>query len=292
MRWKFDVLRLALFTVLAVGAVHGAELREEKERRFRAESVWQERMRTGQAGRRVPGRTAVLRKLNEIVIESYEAPSATRLGDVIRDLHRLARGRTADGTGVNFILSPALQNAAVVGQLRARDESERRVAVKLEDYEVTLTPAMKNLTLRALLGAIMEVAVPPKGSEGAPGLRFSVAEYAVVIGQRAAETEPLFTRAFKVDPNTFLQGLDLLTQTNRASTVLPRPDPTAVQLAVRDFFARAGVNFGPFPPVQPEPGAPAQSQKAVFFNDRTGVLFARTTRAELDLIERALTNAK
>ena len=66
------------------------------------------------------------------------------------------------------------------------------------------------------------------------------------------------------------------------------PDPTAVQLAVRDFFAKAGVNFGPVPPVQAAPGAPARLQKAVFFNDRTGVLFVRTTRAELDLIEKAL----
>ena len=32
--------------------------------------------------------------------------------------------------------------------------------------------------------------------------------------------------------------------------------------------------------------------KMFFFNDRTGMLLVRTTRAELDLIERALTRAK
>ena len=292
MRVGSGILNFLIVAALTAAVVQAAEVRVEKERRLRSELLQRERMSTDPAGvypggKRVPGRAAVLQKLNEIVIESYEVPSATRLGDVIKDLHRLCRDRTVDRVGVNFILSPALQNAAVVGRQIATNGAQERVAVKLEDYEVTLTPAMKNLPLRALLGAILEVAVPPKGSEGAPGLRFAVEEYAVVIGQRAVETEPLFTRSFTVDPNTFMQGLDILTQTNRPSTMLPRPDPTAVQLAVRDFFARAGVNFGPVPPVQGGPGAPPP-QKAVFFNDRTGVLLVRTTRAELDLIERAL----
>lgn len=211
------------------------------------------------------GRAAVETKLNNIRIESYEVPSPTPVKEVIRDLHRLARDRTIDRSGVNFIIGSALQ-----------------------DYEITLSPALKHLTLRALLGAVTEVAVPPKGREGAPGLRFSIEDYAVVITQRPPEIEPLFTRTFKVDPNTFMQGLDILTQTNRASTILPRSDPTTVQLQVREFFARAGVNFGPIPPPQVPPGAPAPSQKAIFFNDRTGVLYVRATRAELDLIGRAL----
>jgi hypothetical protein len=282
-----------LLVVLAADSVQAAELRQEKEAAFRAEANRRETLSTDPAGvypagRRVAGRAAVLQKLNSIVIENYEVPSATRLGDVIKDLHRLCRDRTIDRSGVNFILSPALHHAAVVGQQIATNGTAGPAAVKLEDYEVQLTPPMKNLPLRALLGAILEVAVPPKGSEGAPGLRFTVEEYAVVIGQRAVETEPLFTRTFQLDPNTFMQGLDILTQTNRPSTMLPKPDPTAVQLAVRDFFARAGVNFGPVPPVPAAPGAQPPSQKAIFFNDRTGVLFVRTTRTELDLIEKAL----
>jgi hypothetical protein len=295
MRPGLQICKLILVMLLAAGTTQAAEVSTDSPRVPRQERFITEPARLSPAPARPPGRAGLMHKLNQIVIETYEVPNATRLGDVIKDLHRLARDRSVDQSGVNFILSPALQNAALVGQQFATNRAAAPTAVKLEDYEVTLTPAIKNLPLRALLGAIMEVAVPPKGSQGAPGLRFSVEEYAVVIGQRPAETEPLFTRTFHLDPNTFLQGLDLLTQTNRPSTILPRPDPTAVQLAVRDFFARAGVNFGPVPPVPPvpaAPGAPPPPQKAIFFNDRTGVLFVRTTRLELDLIERALTNVK
>jgi hypothetical protein len=234
------------------------------------------------------GRNLIIQKLNEIVVDSYEAPNSRKLGEVIKDFARLSRERTTDKSGVNFILSSQMENPGLVGLQTSGDLNQRTNAVRVADYEVTITPALRNVTLQALLGAIIEVAVPPKGSKGAPPLRYAIEDYAVVIGQRAPEPIPLFTRTFKVDPNTFTQGLDLVTRTNRESTQLNRADNAALQLHVRDFFIRAGVNFTTNPPAPPNPGAPAQSQKAIFFNDRTGVLFVRATRAELDLIEKAL----
>src|SRR5687768_15521717 len=189
------------------------------------------------------GRKLIIQKLNKIVIENYEAPNAQKLDDVVKDLARLSRDRTADKAGVNFILSSQMENARVVGLQSPTGPTQQSNVVKVEDYEVTITPALRNVSLQALLGAIMEVAVPPKGSEGAPPLRYAIEDYAVVIGQRAAEPVPLYTRTFKVDPNTFTQGLDLVTRTNRGSTQLNRADSAALQLHVRDFFLRSGVNF-------------------------------------------------
>ena len=267
-------------------------LSEIKEHRFAQEAARRDELHTVPArvypnGRR-PGRQTVQQKLNEIVVDSYEVPQARKLGDVIKDIAQLSRDRTRDRSGVNLILSSQMENPGLVGVQFSADSTQRSNPVRVADYEVTITPALRNVTLEALLGAIVEVAVPPKGSEGAPPLRYTIEDYAVVIGQRAPEPIPLFTRTFKVDPNTFTEGLDLVTRTNRESTQLNRADNTALQLRVRDFFIRAGVNFTTNAPAPPNSGTPARSQKAIFFNDRTGVLFVRATRAELDLVEKAL----
>jgi hypothetical protein len=246
-----------------------------------------DRRSPGAIGQR-SGRNLIIQKLDGIVIDNYEAPASRKLGDVIKDLARLSRERTPDRSGVNFILSSQMENPRPVGLQSAENSAQKTNAVRIADYEVTITPALRNVTLHALLGAILEVAVPPKGSEGAPPLRYAIEDYAVVIGQRAPEAIPLFTRTFKVDPNTFTQGLDLVTRTNRESTQLNRADNAPLQLHVRDFFLRAGVNFTTNPPAPPNSGAPPPPQKAIFFNDRTGILFVRATRAELDLIEKAL----
>jgi hypothetical protein len=248
-----------------------------------------------QSDRRSPGtighrtsRNLIIQKLNGIVIDSYEAPNPRKLGDVIKDLASLSRERTRDNSGVNFILSSQMENPGPVGLQSAANSAQKTNALRVADYEVTITPALRNLTLHALLGAILEMAVPPKGSEGAPPLRYAIEDYAVLIGQRPPEAIPLFTRTFKVDPNTFTRGLDLVTRTNRESTQLNRGDNAALQLHVRDFFLRASVNFTTNPPAPSNSGAPPQPQKAIFFNDRTGILFVRATRAELDLVEKAL----
>jgi len=81
----------------------------------------------------------------------------------------------------------------------------------------------------------------------------------------------------------------------------------SASLAVRDFFAQLGLDFptnqvgalgaggggGGFGPGIPGggaiPGQPAgQTGKALFFNDRNGIIFVRTTLEELDIIEKAI----
>ena len=62
-----------------------------------------------------------------------------------------------------------------------------------------------------------------------------------------------------------------------------------IQVAVRDFFAAAGVDFATNQNQGfNQTGAPNPPQKALFFNDRTGVLFVRATLRDLDIIEGAL----
>ena len=80
-----------------------------------------------------------------------------------------------------------------------------------------------------------------------------------------------------------------------------------VQVLVRDFFRAAGVDFpqtvaagqgggvggggggggGGFG-LAAQGGDPGSNQKAIFFNDRTGILFIRATLSDLDIIEQAI----
>jgi type II secretory pathway component GspD/PulD (secretin)/beta-lactamase regulating signal transducer with metallopeptidase domain len=85
----------------------------------------------------------------------------------------------------------------------------------------------------------------------------------------AQESPPLHVRTFKVDPNTLLEGLHL---SKRQVETSSRDVATR---ALRDCFARAGVDLDPY----------RNPAKAVFFNDRQGMVVVRATLQDLDIIE-------
>jgi len=74
----------------------------------------------------------------------------------------------------------------------------------------------------------------------------------------------LHTRTFKVDPNSFVTGLETASGLKT----------TNLQERIRAFFTSVGVDLQP--------------PKAVFFNDRQGGLFVRASLADLDIIEQAI----
>ena len=58
---------------------------------------------------------------------------------------------------------------------------------------------------------------------------------------------------------------------------------------VRNFFVAAGVDFAhQFDHDLAATGLPQPSGKALFFNDRTGLLLVRATMEELDIVEKAI----
>jgi tetratricopeptide (TPR) repeat protein len=311
------------------------------------------------------GRQAILRKLNGIVLERYEVPGDLELSEVIKDLYRIVRDRDVDKSGVNFIVSSFLDKpgpppltAGGFGFPGAVDPltgapiapTTTDVPIRVEDYKVTIDPPLVNVRLTDVLDAIVRVAKPPEGGNQNVGIKYSIEDYAVVFSQRALESEPLYTKTFKVDPNTFVQGLDGLylaqntilslqfggqggqggaggqTAGQTAGGVgpgayfvfqgsVPGQQATAggggggqtagggiigVTLtnsmsslidSVRNFFIAAGVDFQTNQQQFAQGaagGAPLPPQKAIFFNDRTGLLMVRATLKDLDLIESAL----
>lgn len=91
---------------------------------------------------------------------------------------------------------------------------------------------------------------------------------------------PLRTRSYKVDPNTFLEGLrkalsspSIPLPVSKPGTVLSPVVRDALQRNLRDFFTANGLDFSP------------ATGKSVFYNERQGILMVRATLADLDKIE-------
>jgi hypothetical protein len=114
-----------------------------------------------------------------------------------------------------------------------------------------------------------------------------------IIGDGTKSAE-LYTRTFKVNPAVFQAALEAMVGELPISTSQATNDPGALQWLVRDFLRAAGVDFpsysqaiAEFTPL-PEGANRHPDQRALFYNDRTGLLFVRLPLKELDLVEQAL----
>ena len=90
-----------------------------------------------------------------------------------------------------------------------------------------------------------------------------------------------------MDPKTFLDAVDHLLDTQGR-----KPVELTMFEKLRAFFAAAGVQFPGAGPTGKTVGEPAptawQTPKALFYNDGTGLLLARASMEELDIIEKAV----
>jgi beta-lactamase regulating signal transducer with metallopeptidase domain len=244
-----------------------------------------------------PGRQTILRKLQTIVLDAV-AYENLPLTDVVRDLTEQARNADPDGRGINFIINPALSSTQP-------GEASATGVASLNEVPIRLR--LKNVRVRDVLDAITHVAEPP--------IRYTVQEYGIVLVAGRAELQ-LFTRTFRVDPNSFVEGLQSVAYTGGKATVpasatpaaagapgrtlgaasgssppsainVNGPNPPLLQ-RVRDFFMAVGVDFTTNAITVGTAGFPNPGGKALFFNDRTGLLLVRATSEELDTVEKAL----
>ncbi len=343
-----------------------------------------------------PMRERIFHKLDRIILDEV-LYDGIPLGEVIKDLNEEARKRDPDRRGVNFIINSQIDIPEAPVQFGAVDPITGQPAqaapapepVDLHNVIIRINPALRDIRLQDVIDAITKGADKP--------LKFSVEDYAIVFTQRALESPQLFYRTFKVDPNTFYEGLSGVSAQflggggggqgggqgggggggggggqgggqgggGGGGFAFPRVDLTGTSglggqgggqggggqggggqggggglgggggglgggqgggqggigiqgvtsvssrvlasTIVRDFFAQLGLSFptnggAAFPGAgggggggggflgAPGAGgpAPAGAGKALFFNDRTGIIFARTTLEELDIMERVI----
>jgi hypothetical protein len=140
------------------------------------------------------GRRLVEKKMEEIRIEEYQVPQAVELSEVLKNLHTLARKLDPEKRGVNIVLSSIVEDRRFTPIF----DVEGKMPGALEDYTVKISSPLRNISLRELLDAIVNAAVPPVGNEGAPGLRYSIEEYGVVFRQRIKDPVELIDAPLKV----------------------------------------------------------------------------------------------
>jgi tetratricopeptide (TPR) repeat protein len=312
-----------------------------------------------------PSRQALYHKLETLRIDDFPLSSDVDLIEVLKELNTEIRKRDPGGRGVNLIISQAQDRPSQIGFAGAIDPltglpaaPQAGADVDVEKFKIKFDPPIRDLTLGQFLDAIVRVAKPPEGAPSTAGLKYSVEDYAIVFSQRTADgTEQYATRTFKLNPNTFRQGLEGVTFTANPfqglvvsqggqaggaggggqqgqngqgggpggffsfggssqqggggggggggaggqgigiSFVTTLTNVATLQSEVRAFFTAAGVDFptnnvavgGGVPAGFGGAGGPGQTPvKAMFYNDRAGVLWVRAPLRDLDIIENAV----
>ena len=226
------------------------------------------------------------------------------LSEVVKFLADECRKQDPAKKGLNFILNPFIESAPPVPQLAPGTPPPPPRKIDMMNVIIKIKPALQDLTLLQALDVVCKMADQP--------IQFIVEDYAIVFTPKQDLPPQLYTRTFKVDPNTFLQGLQSVTgvpltgsaannQGGRASSnpAVPRVQTapggqspggvssvtrtngseTASQ-AVRQSLALLGLKAGT--------NAAAAGAPQVLFNDRTGVLVVRATVQDLEIIEHAM----
>ena len=173
-----------------------------------------------------PGRQAIVAKLDRIRLDTVSYDGLP-LSEVLRNLSEQSKLRDPEHKGVNFLVNP---NPDLSGQAVAPREAAGGLggglggpgapaidpatglpaanpataaaggeAVDVGAFIVKI-PKLEDVRLADVLDAIVLVTDHP--------IKYTVEDFAVVFSAKAAETPQLFTRIFKVDPNTFYSGLE------------------------------------------------------------------------------------
>ena len=291
------------------------------------------------------GRQVIMTKLDKIKLDSVKYEGLP-LAEVVSNLNDEAKKRDPEKRGINFLLNQNPDNAGVTaspqpvlgpdGQPLPTPPPEQ---VDMSGIMIKINPALTDIRLADVLDAIVKVADRP--------LKYSIEDYAIVFSLKAREATPLYIRTFKVDPNTFYQGLQGVgafvfgesmnvgqnsggggfggssggggtgggqgqNQNTISGSIISRVsvapggitggrsggqggqqqggtggglafitktnDMAEVSRAAINYFASLGVDLDP----TRNPG------KALFFNDRQGMLIVRATLQDLDMIEAAI----
>jgi general secretion pathway protein D len=154
------------------------------------------------------GRQMIMGKLNNITMDTVFYDGLP-LGEVIRNLSEEAKKRDPAKRGINFLINPnasqgqgaAPQAAPTIDPATGLPTSSGpEEAVDVSGISIKINPALSDVRMLDVLDAIIKVADHP--------IKYSVEDYAVIFSLKGQDVAPLYTRTFKVDPNTFVQGLE------------------------------------------------------------------------------------
>ena len=159
-----------------------------------------------------PSRQNIFNKLDRIHLDSVKYEGLP-LSEVIVNLSEEARKRDPEKRGINFLISqnadagtapaPTAPQLGPDGQPLPAAPAE---ATDISSIQIKINPALVDIRLADALDAIIKVADKP--------IKYSIEDWGIVFSLKSVEldatgrpSKPLHVRTFKVDPNTFYQGL-------------------------------------------------------------------------------------
>ena len=151
------------------------------------------------------GRQSIMAKLDRIRLDTIKYDGLP-LGEVIINLNDEAKKRDPEKRGINFLVNQNIDSAGptIPGLPSLGPDGQPIPAAPVEQVDMSsiaikINPALSDIRLADVLDAIVKVADKP--------IKYSIEDYAVVFSLKAREATPFYVRTFKVDPNTFYQGL-------------------------------------------------------------------------------------
>jgi hypothetical protein len=124
---------------------------------------------------------------------------------VLNYLHQTAQARDPDQDGINFLINPnivvALSTAPLIDPTTGAVIPQPPMdPMDMDGVIIRIVPPLRNVRLADVLDAIVRVASQP--------IRYSIEEFGIVFSQKPPdESLALETRIFRVNPNTFVEGL-------------------------------------------------------------------------------------
>lgn len=219
-----------------------------------------------------PGPTKIESRLERWVLDTFEFDN-TSITEVVESFAKALRGADPDHRGVNLLLVPSIDVGSTAETPNGAGPATERDT--LGKVRVRITPALRNVRAKDALDAIIRGAEPP--------LEYTIEDYGVVIRPRRIRELPLETRVFKVDPHTFIQGVDSVTSGATAQQGLVR-SPEELQSKLAEFFKATGVS----PAVVSRPAVDQESGGGFTYDPNSGRLTVRATPDDLSIIQSAL----
>ncbi len=148
------------------------------------------------------GRQNILSKLDRIRVDEVKFDNLP-LPEVIKNLSALAKQRDPDKEGINFMMDRQAGSAG--GGPAAIDPTTQlpiptSEAVDITAINIKIDPPLYNVRLADVLDAIVRTSEKP--------IKYSILDYTISFSTKNQEPVPLEIRTFRVDPNTFRQGLE------------------------------------------------------------------------------------
>jgi len=150
------------------------------------------------------GAQMIRSKLDRILLQETPPFDGLPLSEVLKYLREESVKRDPDKRGINFIINTHVDSAPPASAVTIDPNTGLPVpAAPVEQVDLNQAtvriPPLSDVRLIDLIDAVSKSGDQP--------IKYSVEEYAVVFSRKTADVAQLFTRTFKVDPNTFWQGL-------------------------------------------------------------------------------------